>query len=1580
VGGKSKEVTVGYEYYAGMHIVACHGPVDAALRIIVGEREAWQGLQDTSGQITIDKPDLFGGKEREGGVAGAVDVEFGDQAQGRNSYLQSILGATVPAHLGVFGLVLRKVLLSMMNPYVKPWAVEAQRIHKAERGATQWYDAKAAIGSGEMRAGDWDYGTLIPLVQHLDLCKYLVIAAADAGDYSAVSTLGWTTGAQPVANNPGPPNLAGVVGTNPAITEDVGYWISTTLTLPSLAPLVITTVHDNLVGVYVNGDEATQTSSTLWSNTYEYTPTTTAVDIRAYGRNVVNGNGPYNNPCFIGYTVSQYGIGDVELLDMNPAHIVRECLTNSEWGLGYADADIDDTSFTAAADTLYAEGFGLSFLWNKPSEINDLIAMVTRHVDGFVYVDPMTGLFSIKLVRGDYVLASLPTFTKAEIVSVETFARTAPSEMSNVVTVQWLDRDNKTQTATARDLASIQAYGREISTTIDMPGVARSDLAQRIAFRELGQISRPLAKLTMIVTRAAAGQRIGGVIKVTLPEYGLSAAPMRIVGIAYGQLADGKMRLDLVEDVFSLPAYAYTADTASEWETPYTEPAVAPYLVQIEAPYRTVVRELTGESASAQAEIDEGAGVLLAGASGMSADTIAYAIKTRQGAAAYAEQGLGDPTPSGALTADAGLMDTTITLTGGYLLERATLGTWAIIDAGTATEEIVVVSALNTTTGDATIARGALDTVPHEHLAGARLFFLEGDNFLDDTQYLDGESLDVKTLPKTGLGTLPEASAAAVALTFDGRLQRPYPPGNVQVNGEYFPAAGVAPLVLTWAHRDRTQQTTTSILAFPDASVGPEAGTTYTARLLDAGDDSVLESITGVTGTTTTLSASFGGAAIVELFAVRDGLESWQRHRIPVDFIGSDGLTTEGGEALLTEGGEALILENAALGGVVGAATVFNTQEAAPIRAGNKQVVFFDWTGYPGGDASWNPPGASTDACTYHLYVRKRGATFGDPDAYSIAAQKTVINNEADPIERVNSGLAFLVSDAGHPTDIGLNQAAIVAGAADVNTWQRGGSIYPSDWCQNFLSVPSAYSYAVTFPVGEKVNILADIAATSNCGYGEWEIYAYSLPAGTRPQYANTTVCDFMLGAGFEDAVATARPQITNVYFGGTVTDGDILTVAIDGASYTVTVGTGESEADALGRLAAVVNAGEAVFTGYGGHVINLNDGSDLLMQMADFYTDTPRSRFLESADSGATWTVERFSRTELLSGVSGVRFYDAIYAGTRFSILVGVMSAGIRQVIQQIGAAEPTITGRFDSYPQAGGIGLNVGAVYAGATEAYLVARLEDESQSADSLYLYTTTDGLTATLVGEMTADPGDPNAIATNQYGGWNDFFFIPSTTTDAIATLFKSGARWFLQNSHSLYYTDDTAGLTNWTRCVLDLDETQWWNTLVNVVRSGTTLIACSRDMWNECLSYSTDNGSTWTAFRPAAITAYADGVARLYLLGSTFVAHSLYEAAVYTAPVATPTVWTKHAWTGSYGGASSVNIYNVGSNLVIVGHQVGDSNVYYSANGYTWAASTPPPSIVTGYGDVTATVETSAPYLILTGLPDEAFTVTATIET
>ncbi|MCY3359352.1 phage tail protein, partial [Acinetobacter baumannii] len=142
------------------HLVLCQGPVDAVQEIQVGDRTAWGDASRAPlaighglGRLSIHKPTLFGGDEREGGVVGAVDVLSGDATQGRNDYLMSRLGAAIPAFRGVLSIVARKILFAANNPYLKPWAVRVRRF------TAGWHDEPWMPWNAEVRTWDADTGT-----------------------------------------------------------------------------------------------------------------------------------------------------------------------------------------------------------------------------------------------------------------------------------------------------------------------------------------------------------------------------------------------------------------------------------------------------------------------------------------------------------------------------------------------------------------------------------------------------------------------------------------------------------------------------------------------------------------------------------------------------------------------------------------------------------------------------------------------------------------------------------------------------------------------------------------------------------------------------------------------------------------------------------------------------------------------------------------------------------------------------------------------------------------------------------------------------------------------------------------------------------------------------------------------------------------------------------------------------------------------------------------------------------------------------------------------------------------------------
>lgn len=147
MGGRKRQ-TVGYNYYLGWHMVLCHGPIDHISAIYSDEKQAWIGNWE-SGSIFINQPGLYGGEDKEGGIAGQFDLEQGGPAQGQNAYLVSKLGSDIPAYRQVCAIVARQIYVGTTT-YLKKFAALASRIHVRQDGSEQWYDEKAAIGEVEI--------------------------------------------------------------------------------------------------------------------------------------------------------------------------------------------------------------------------------------------------------------------------------------------------------------------------------------------------------------------------------------------------------------------------------------------------------------------------------------------------------------------------------------------------------------------------------------------------------------------------------------------------------------------------------------------------------------------------------------------------------------------------------------------------------------------------------------------------------------------------------------------------------------------------------------------------------------------------------------------------------------------------------------------------------------------------------------------------------------------------------------------------------------------------------------------------------------------------------------------------------------------------------------------------------------------------------------------------------------------------------------------------------------------------------------------------------------------------------------
>lgn len=1349
VFGKRRKTTVGYRYYMGLHFGVCQGPVDALLRILVGDRVAWQGMQTQSGAVQVNAPQLFGGDDGEGGVQGTLDVMMGGDDQPANSYLASAQGPQQPSYRGLLSAVLRRGLVSSNSPYLKPWSFTVRRILAGWHGGAAWYPETAEVqmiggpqgsldwfaptpdswlvtttsdglpryqlGRGESVSSRFEALQIRPAEPYTDL-RYIefdllgpaprgfFIGAIDrsrweadgpgrypqnptsavtfdgdlssfAGfsvitgsisEFSVVSTpygpgfrmaphsgiggvnigrpintssfRGFTVkfrvaaggssnlgGAMSFGNEQATPtnflvfrprgNGSGMFPTSSPTLQfpgsqtifnwnignpvDPGVWHELDFTYSPSTGALSTTIRRQ-TDFSVTGTQSGLTNPvTLWQspsprlffssyNSGFEAAETVYADLQIkmtpgtepgsgfYGLTnanyggasigpiidgVMQGGGPdFTAPCTLGLMIDYFNrtlavyvdgverwtytlphaefdpmisiarqgstiyplvqrrtrwrypivgarsfsdIGAAAVVGMNPAHIVYQCLTDPEWGMGYSPTIISDAKFRQAADVFHAEGMGLCLHWTQQQPIERFIQTVMDHVGAVLRQDPRTGLFEIKPMRGGYDVGTLPVFDESNIRSLDAFDRAGLPDAVNEVTVRYDDAGTgKTSSVTVHNMAVVTAVGAVVAQSRSYPGLPTTSLAQRVAMRDLLVLSTPLARARFSANRKGYAVLPGDVIRMAWPKLGIASIVLRVARMTQGSLTDGTVEIEGVEDVFGLGASSYVAQQPVGWVAPDAQPAPAALRRAVEAPYYELQRSLSDADL---AVLSASSGYLIAAAARPAFGALRFEIVTRAGSSGdFTSGGEGDFCAAGILASSLSYTGTTVGLTSVSDAGLIGAGSYALID-----DEIVRVDGYDAAAGTLTIGRGVLDTVAQPHSAGAAVYFLDEINTSDGVERVDGDVVQVKLLTRTGQGLLAQASAPTDSVTFDSRAARPYPPGRLRINGQAYPASAGAPLVISWAHRNRLQQ---ALEGDETGNIGPEPGTTYSVELRDADTGVLIVNQTGITGDSFTPGAIIGAfrlRAIVS--AARGGLQSMQRHDVTVDFAATSAPTTPiaaiiGGKTLAAAAGVAPTLSAVAC-------SLVDVQAAAAASAsGSAYYAYFEAQNTITGSAEPVPP----DTAFFLDIQRPAGSSVGIVSYTTPAWQSRA---------EVYAGMA--AAFAAHPTLPGLG-----------------------------------YSVGSTVLLGQPAGFVSGPPST-----GGIQVLSSATPG---PTFALSVT------SPGSDPVPADRPQITMAAFSGTPATGDRVTLTLGGAPFTVTAKPGQPLLQVVAELAALIDAAAA--------------------------------------------------------------------------------------------------------------------------------------------------------------------------------------------------------------------------------------------------------------------------------------------------------------------------------------------------------------------------------------------------------------------
>lgn len=520
--------------------------------------------------------------------------------------------------------------------------------------------------------------------------------------------------------------------------------------------------------------------------------------------------------------------------DANPAEMIFELLTNELWGLGMSRSLIDIDNFSSVADTLYAEGIGLSMQFDAQTKAQNLIDEILRHIDASLYVDNSTGLVKLKLIRADYNVDNLPLYDQSCIKSFE-LSRISWPETYNEAKVNYIDRASNfaEKVAQAIDLANYRIQGGDlVSQTFDFKGFSNATAAAQAAVRCLKVISYPLAKAKLVTNRKAYGIVPGDVIKVTWPPLGIYNQVFRVTAPNYGSVEEGEIELDVIEDIYGTPSAVYVPPPGSGGVDPVNAvPTDLTYRAIIETPY---FYQGSNRWVSTVAVRNN-------------PNYYQYEVWTtaKYDSTYNLEEIISAFTPAGILVNDYA-RNTAMDDPKGFIvtpladlerLQSISLSDRQYGSCLVAIDGEIMAWASIQDLGDGTfkvynILRGVMDTIPQKHNAGAVAYFIShGAGLTSKTKYDDDISFDVKLLPRNSKGALNIDDAVAMSITTQSRALNPYPVGNMQVNGKRYPSAISGKVVnVSWCHRNRLTQGQTLLYPQDGGSIsgGPEGNYTIT--------------------------------------------------------------------------------------------------------------------------------------------------------------------------------------------------------------------------------------------------------------------------------------------------------------------------------------------------------------------------------------------------------------------------------------------------------------------------------------------------------------------------------------------------------------------------------------------------------------------------------------------------------------------------------------------------------------------------------------------------------------------------------
>ena len=844
--GKSSQVT-GYRYYTSF--AAFIGNRIEKFIAINFDNRGWIVHDPTKhpfNMLPVNKPSIFG--QDAGGVVGNIDLEFGyPQPQQNLAYKQHFdLVSAYPyqSYLVFRGNTPDQPFYFGNSNYMKEMLLWVKRIHVKNDGGGQWYEVRSdgaivcEIGSSLFQS-NVDQSLEIPVRTPYTVNQFNSwdgVTYHEAA-FSQGAWIGLSAGRFAQA-------FWGSISTGD-LSDVHQAVVSASLTFGGLDG--ICSVEGEVTINAKTADIATEgLIDVIWNN---------GDPIRLEGLNTFTASASIPGKKSIRVTMSGpipsvsgnifgggvllalknprgRGIEETSGIDINPIHKIREILTD-DTAMGNPESDINDKNFMKAADRIWDEGLGISWVIDEKSCI-EAIEELCYHIEAGIRVNRQTGLYEMVLFRDDWFAEEeIHTIAENKIKDLSLEVMNS-DDIVNQLNVTYYDRERiKNSTFSVYENGSILTMGHANAESVEFPYFMNMRNAEIVANWKLKQFSTPAWSGSFATGwREARKWNRYDLIRLPWSKKWNGSILVRIMKINLGNGTDNTVTIDF-EEVIPYSGEMNTSIVVDDSMNERVQPPQPSINTVFEVPYYLTVLRTGQTNADLELANNPDIGYIAAIAAKPQSNSLNALLYTDGGVGEFEQVSRLDYCDI--LQLDQPISETASSfIVTGSLIQTTNSSNLILLNG-----ELMGFVSFDAETKVLTVKRGVLDTIPEKHSSGSLFVFDLPDVAFDSTQYAQSEIVEAQVLTTTPSG-IQELSEIGQAIEIQSRAIRPYPPANVKINGAFKPSYIEGGLLITWSDRNRLQQTGGEILGYFEGSVTLEPNTQTLLTVIEYDQDNTV--------------------------------------------------------------------------------------------------------------------------------------------------------------------------------------------------------------------------------------------------------------------------------------------------------------------------------------------------------------------------------------------------------------------------------------------------------------------------------------------------------------------------------------------------------------------------------------------------------------------------------------------------------------------------------------------------------------------------------------------------------------------